>query len=1256
MPHAPHSGRSTGSLLANSSCRASVSPASAAARARPTSPARAWGAARRVLVALGPALLSGLGFLLSVWLYYDYLQLLKAAQRTPAPLTAYARQWAWFSFPWLCLLIVVPTVWAVQLYRRSVEVRGGLPECSCEANRPAAEGKAKALDATEPGVLIASIEHVVPLHNISAAAGGLGKAMKMYHKHALLSKRKFKFVFPMIGDQQYTGFTPVEPILDGSVEVSELNEGPSVQFIALNHPLFRERSRTTMYPDSRRPQQFITFYSLWNKCIAELLLRYRDRGEVGIYHCMDYHGGLAPLFIEEWGLPLVPVALTLHNASHQGALLSVLSASEWELLIKSLGLSHARETCSVEGDFNMLSAIVKYIERHQGGQGVRAVSHKYSLHLKRSEPMFCCTPIEGHPNPMLDIERPSLPDGPGTLITHKAACKARVQRDLNLIVNPDAPVFAFVGRWTYEKGIDLLADTLLWLLSTHPTAQESLIALVVGPIGDEAGQYSALRLAMATTAPSIARRLFVRTEFFKMTADMRFAVDFCFCPSRMEPFGYTDIEFAWHGALCLGHLAGGLGKVPGIYYTSPDAGDRNLQLGQLKRAVLRALDLSTERLHEASMEAVLASFSFEDWSSALDAQYCALHAFAAHAPKLSSARSGTLNGRVEITMDLSACSNRGLGKHGRALSLMPFRPDADRTDAAAETAYASLLETKQLTSESLAHVISMPIIAKDKSRPWNTPTMSEVTTKSSGWTGPSPGASSYSDSDGKTEEEGLPTTIDPDDLLAAVESEVVAALFTPSGRRNTDVDDLITKAHQTAAGPLPGTSRFGQQMHCCMRQEIFGSALSNWVVVLLYIFAPSMAFSSFAAIMAEGVQMNAMALYSIQMISAGAGSYIWMALAQRVAPPRLLALVGLAQLSLFLPAYTYNFVHARECGYVAASLQGLAMGAVEPIIIGFNFMDKWVSTTSIAASRMAMAEPARIFINIGILGVLYGKMSQTSHLRLFYTVVLRVCPVFLLVLSWLCLYLPISKDMRLPKIRTKWGAGSQAYWRLVAGDCFGACGSFLEVVIVSSLVKQHTRESGAEGHGFFLRAGFLCGATTLALCLLMSYRHGGGSLLVMSLALLNVPFLVLGGPLVAVADALAGSHLESLLTIALVGNFVKQMAESIVKMRVLPSRWSFITYQAHANLMIHTIASLSPLVLIGATQALAHIAPLVAPGLISSDSTLQDIVDSAEGVTVFAVGAPFAFAKFFYQLPAICDLVDERFVLPFPIRGASLHQ
>ena len=45
----------------------------------------------------------------------------------------------------------------------------------------------------------------------------------------------------------------------------------------------------------------------------------------------------------------------------------------------------------------------------------------------------------------------------------------------------------------------------------------------------------------------IAQRLFVRAEFFMVTEDMRFAADFTICPSRTEPFGYVDVEFAWHG-------------------------------------------------------------------------------------------------------------------------------------------------------------------------------------------------------------------------------------------------------------------------------------------------------------------------------------------------------------------------------------------------------------------------------------------------------------------------------------------------------------------------------------------------------------------------------------------------------------------------------------------------------------------------------------------------------------------------------------
>ena len=47
-------------------------------------------------------------------------------------------------------------------------------------------------------------------------------------------------------------------------------------------------------------------------------------------------------------------------------------------------------------------------------------------------------------------------------------------------LDPDAVLFSFVGRWTHEKGLDLLADTIPILLDRHPKMQIYL----VGPIGD----------------------------------------------------------------------------------------------------------------------------------------------------------------------------------------------------------------------------------------------------------------------------------------------------------------------------------------------------------------------------------------------------------------------------------------------------------------------------------------------------------------------------------------------------------------------------------------------------------------------------------------------------------------------------------------------------------------------------------------------------------------------------------------------------
>ena len=47
--------------------------------------------------------------------------------------------------------------------------------------------------------------------------------------------------------------------------------------------------------------------------------------------------------------------------------------------------------------------------------------------------------------------------------------------------------------------------------------------------------------------------------------ELHAATDVCLMPSRDEPFGYVDIEFGLYGALCVGFLVGGLGKMPGVY-------------------------------------------------------------------------------------------------------------------------------------------------------------------------------------------------------------------------------------------------------------------------------------------------------------------------------------------------------------------------------------------------------------------------------------------------------------------------------------------------------------------------------------------------------------------------------------------------------------------------------------------------------------------------------------------------------------------
>jgi len=97
-------------------------------------------------------------------------------------------------------------------------------------------------------------------------------------------------------------------------------------------------------------------------------------------------------------------------------------------------------------------------------------------------------------------------------------------------------------------------------------------------------RYAAKKLAYV--AKSFPDRVYTRPVFTVVGPELKLAADFILVPSRDEPFGYTDIEFSYMGAIPVGALVGGLGKVPGVYY-QPSSYTGSFLLEQLQRACHR---------------------------------------------------------------------------------------------------------------------------------------------------------------------------------------------------------------------------------------------------------------------------------------------------------------------------------------------------------------------------------------------------------------------------------------------------------------------------------------------------------------------------------------------------------------------------------------------------------------------------------------------------------------------------------------------
>ncbi|KAG5298100.1 alpha-1,3-glucan synthase [Histoplasma ohiense] len=441
--------------------------------------------------------------------------------------------------------------------------------------------------------LIATLEYHIQDWGIKIKIGGLGVMAQLMGEH--LGHQNLIWVIPCVSGIDYPIDQVAEPmtvtVLGNPYEVKvQYHVVRNITYVLLDAPVFRQQTSAEPYPARMDDLDSAIYYSAWNQCIAFAIKRF----PVDLYHINDYHGSLAPIYL----LPqTIPICLSLHNAEFQG-LWPMRTQTEREEVCSVFNLQLEVATRYVQfGEvFNLLHAGASYLRIHQQGFGAVGVSKKYGKRSYARYPIFWGLKKVGTlPNPDPsdtgewngELPNKSDIDVNPQFEADRLELKRQAQEWAGLDQNPNADLLVFVGRWSMQKGIDLIADVFPAILEARKDVQ----LLCVGPIIDLYGKFAALKLdKLMKLYPG---RVFSRPQFTALPPFIFSGAEFALIPSRDEPFGLVAVEFGRKGALGIGARVGGLGQMPGWWYTVESTTTSHL-LNQFKLAIDSALNSKYE--------------------------------------------------------------------------------------------------------------------------------------------------------------------------------------------------------------------------------------------------------------------------------------------------------------------------------------------------------------------------------------------------------------------------------------------------------------------------------------------------------------------------------------------------------------------------------------------------------------------------------------------------------------------------------------
>jgi starch synthase len=275
-----------------------------------------------------------------------------------------------------------------------------------------------------------------------------------------------------------------------------------------------------------------------------------------VMHVHDWHTAITPVLLKTWDRFLSPLSatasvLTIHNIGYQGVYPPDV------LPYLGLGPEHfTPDKLEDHGKINFLKAGIVFADAlttvspthaqeiltPEGGMGLAPF-----LNNRRADFVGILNGVDyAHWDPATDRHLPARYTAAD--LAGKAVCKAALQRQMGLDVNPRVPVFGSVSRFAPQKGFNLLRDAL-------PRALDTMVMqFVVLGNGDPA-----LDDFFRGLAASYPGRVGVHLGFHvELSHLIEAGSDFFLMPSLYEPCGLNQIYSLKYGSLPIVRATGGL--------------------------------------------------------------------------------------------------------------------------------------------------------------------------------------------------------------------------------------------------------------------------------------------------------------------------------------------------------------------------------------------------------------------------------------------------------------------------------------------------------------------------------------------------------------------------------------------------------------------------------------------------------------------------------------------------------------------------